>query len=595
MRVLLSHVGRKLGGTCAVVIACTLASAAGAQVVYVNNNQASPNNSVSALLVSPTGTLTPLPGSPYLTGGGGSVAPNVGAVDIATVGGYLYATNTVTNSIAAFEINEDGTLTTVPGSPFSTIGNRPVGIAINAAGTRLFAADTLSNNVAVFDIFPNGALTMVLGAPFTVAAAPIDLDIDSTNSLLFASHITAGVGVYTISGGGSLTPIGGSPFAAGGDQRGMAINSGATRLYVADGLGNNVYGYTIGGGGTLAPVAGSPFAAGTGPTGVLFHPTLSVLYVGNDTSNNVSAYTIGGGGALSPLAGSPFASGGSGTAGLAIDPNNGLLFAVNGGTNPAPSRDISVFSISGSGTLTPVAGSPFSTGAASGRPGSIIFSSITRPDCTATSPGVCIPGLGKGTTDCVGEWFVDTDPTPSINPRTGFPDHKVYCQNGNTGCDFDNQDDRCTFRVRICINNQDPRLTCTPTNVANYELLRPRQGSGDAADASNYNEIQKAASGNSCNNDAFRSCLVNADCLFGGTCTGPAVIGVPFVKRSTVLHPGVTNSTMNVCSNPMDIVVPLRSTSSGFRARSKTIRGRLKTTGGTKDTDVLKLTCFPAP
>lgn len=584
-----------LHATAATLLGLALSTAAWAQVVYVNNNIPSPNNSVSALSIGPGGTLTPLAGSPYLTGGGGSFSPNIGAVDIVTSGGFLYATNALTNTVAAFAINEDGTLTIVPGSPFPTLGTRPNGIAINAAGTRLFAADNVSNNVAVFDIFSNGALSLVLGAPFAVAAAPLDLDIDSTNSLLFATHDSLGVGVYAIAGDGSLAAIGGSPFAAGSGLRGMAVNTAAARLYVANGLSNSVSGFTIGGGGALSAIAGSPFAAGTGPTAVAFHPTLSVLYVSNDTSNDVSAYSIGGGGTLAPLAGSPFATGGQGTAGIVVDAVRSRLYAVNGGTNPTPSRDVSVFDIDGTGALTPVAGSPFSTGVVSGRPSSIAFATVTRPDCTDPAPGTCITGRGKAATECAAEWLVDTDPPPSLNPRTNLPDDRVFCQDGNPGCDFDSTVGTCTFRVRICINNTDPRLSCTPSDVAGVEVFRPRWNGGDATDVANLNEITRAMSGGACSNDPFRSCLVNGDCLSGGLCSGAAVIGVPFLRRGQTIQPGSTNTTDDLCSNPMAIQVPLRSTGGGYRPRSKSLRHRVRTSSGGRDADVLRLTCFPSP
>jgi 6-phosphogluconolactonase (cycloisomerase 2 family) len=574
------------------------ASLASAQIVYVNNNIASPDNSVSALAVSTTGTLTPIPGSPFLTGGGGSSSPNIGAADVLTVGGFLYVSNVVTNTIAAFEISPtDGSLATVPGSPFPTLGTRPNGIAIDATAGLLFAADTLSNNVAVFTIASNGALTLLLNAPFGVAATPLDVKVDPAHALLFASHATAGVGVYTYTDalGGSVTAIGASPFLQGGTSglRGLAINTAATRLYVANGSTSDVSGFSIGGGGTLTAVPSSPVAAGTGPTGVVFHPTKNVLYVSNDVSNDVYTYTIAGSGALTQL-GSPSASGGMGTSGLAVDANNGFLFAVNGGTDPSPSRDVSVYSIDGTGALTAVGASPFSTGVASGRPASLALATITRPDCTAPAPGVCVPGKGKASTDCIAEWFVDTDPPPSVNLRTGLPDFSVGCQNGNPGCDFDALDSQCTFHVRVCINNDDPRFGCAPSNVATFQLLRPRS-TGDAADADNYSALKNAMSGGTCNNDLFRSCTADSDCLFGGTCTGPPVIGVPFVKGSTTLVAGSTNSTPNLCSNVMDIVVPLRSTLSGYKAKTKRLRARVRTSGGTTDTDLLKLTCFPAP
>ncbi|MCK6553164.1 lactonase family protein [Candidatus Binatia bacterium] len=353
---------------------------AAAQFVYVNNNRPSPDNSVSAFVVGTGGTLTAVTGSPFLTGGGGSFSPSVGGASVVSAGQRLYATNSITNSIAAFDINADGSLSTVPGSPFSTVGTRPNGIAASADGTRLFVADLITNNVSVYDIASNGALSMVLMAPFSVATAPLDAAIDSVASRLFLTH-TGSVGVYSIALDGSLTPVAGSPFAAGTGVRGLALTADGARVYVANGSDDTVSGYTVGGGGTLSGIAGSPFAAGDSPTDALVHPTLSVLYVANDLTSDISAYSINAGtGALTPLAGSPFAAGGNGTAGLAIDPGTNRLFAANGGTHGSPGRSVSVFDIAPDGSLSAVAGSPFSTGVASGSPSAIAVVGI----CPAT-------------------------------------------------------------------------------------------------------------------------------------------------------------------------------------------------------------------
>jgi hypothetical protein len=304
------------------------------------------------------------------------------------------------------------------------------------------------------------------------------------------------------------------------------------------------------------------------------------------------------------------------------------LFAINGDANPAPSRDVSVFSIGGTGALTAVSGSPFPTGVGSGAPSAITLAVVDSdgdgvPDnidncplvanplqqdtdgdgvgdacdveCTASAPGNCIPGRGKATTDCDAEWLVATTPVP--NPLKGLPDYRVVCQNGNVGCDFDNSgtDDHCTFHVRVCINNTDPRLNCSPTQVASFELIRPNPNSNDTSDVANTLEFKKALSGGTCNNDHSRSCLVNGDCLMGGVCSGAPIIGVPFVRRNTTLVPGATNSVHNNCSNVMEIKVPLRSTGGGFRTRSKNFRARTRNSAGVLDTDILKLTCFPGP
>jgi 6-phosphogluconolactonase len=583
---------------------CWAASSWGQQVIYTNNDE-SPSNSVTAMAANPAdGSLVPLPGSPFDTAGSGSFAPNIGGVNVLAMGGFLYATNVVSNTVAAFSINADGTLSTIPGSPFPTLGTKPNGIAASTDGTLLFVTNVQSGDVSVFDIAANGALTLV-GSPFAVVAQPLGVVLDSPDALLFVGHFAAGaVGVYTVgAGGSSLSPIAGSPFAAGGGERGLDVNAARTLLYVADGASNTVSGFSIGAGGALTAVPGSPFAAATEPTGVLFHPTLSVLYVSNDGSNDIIAYSIGGGGTLTPI--QDLASGGNGTAGMVIDAVNGRLFAVNGGSSAAPSRDVSVFDIdSGSGMLTAVVGSPFSTGAATGRASAIAMAVLPRSTCTDAAPGVCSPGGGRSDRDCVAEWLVSTTPPPPLDSKTNLPGNRVACQNGNPGCDFDGAatDDHCTFHVQVCLNNVDPRFTCSATDVATFDLRRPRPGASrnDIWDNANVTAFEKAIAGASCDNEPqTRSCLSDSDCVAGGTCTNPAVIGVSFVHGRTVLlppppaPPPAPNSTANICSNVMDIQVPLRTTARGMASKSKTFALRARTSAEISDSDVLKLTCLP--
>ena len=87
---------------------------------------------------------------------------------------------------------------------------------------------------------------------------------------------------------------------------------------------------------------------------------LSFVYVANHFSNNVSAYTIATGtGILTPVAGSPFAAGTNPIA-VTISPNGAFAYVANLNDNT-----ISAYTIAaGSGALTQVAGSPFTAGEA---------------------------------------------------------------------------------------------------------------------------------------------------------------------------------------------------------------------------------------
>jgi hypothetical protein len=61
----------------------------------------------------------------------------------------------------------NGSLTTVPGSPFPTPGAlAPSGMATNQSGTLLYSAD-FNNLISGFSIAANGTLTAVPGSPFS--------------------------------------------------------------------------------------------------------------------------------------------------------------------------------------------------------------------------------------------------------------------------------------------------------------------------------------------------------------------------------------------------------------------------------------------
>ena len=97
-------------------------------VLYVESNHQSPGqNSVLGYARAADGSLTPLPGSPFLTGGKGHNNPTAGLLgpndlDQPMVASddkkRLYAVNAGSNTIAVFNVAADGTLAAVTGSPF---------------------------------------------------------------------------------------------------------------------------------------------------------------------------------------------------------------------------------------------------------------------------------------------------------------------------------------------------------------------------------------------------------------------------------------------------------------------------------------------
>ena len=122
-------------GVAAITLAASFSiaqAADGGEYVYIESNASAPNsNAVYAFRRGSAGNLTPLPGSPFLTGGAGVqyTGTNLGPFDsdseviVNPQQTLLFAVNAGSDTIAVFSIKEDGTLTPVEGSPFPSGGN----------------------------------------------------------------------------------------------------------------------------------------------------------------------------------------------------------------------------------------------------------------------------------------------------------------------------------------------------------------------------------------------------------------------------------------------------------------------------------------
>lgn len=127
--------------------------------------------------------------------------------------------------------------------------------------------------------------------------------------------------------------------------------------------------------GTFQEITGSPFAAGANPAWAAYSPIVSgnlFLAIPNYGDNTVSAYVVDQTtGALTPVTGSPFSTGGQ-PAAVAYSPlASGNLFAAVINFND---NTVSVYSVNQtSGVFTQVTGSPFATGVG---PYSVAYSPI---------------------------------------------------------------------------------------------------------------------------------------------------------------------------------------------------------------------------
>jgi hypothetical protein len=165
--------------------------------------------------------------------------------------------------------------------------------------------------------------------------------------------------------------------------------------------------------------------------------------------------------------------------------------------------------------------------------------------CADAEPGRCVPGRGGPGRRCLVEWL------PAVTPRvnaSGLPSGRLSCVDGDPSCDDDGMAGQCTFRVALCINNEDPRLAaCEPSSLRSLRVRSPKPARPrDRADAVNAASLVEA---------------IDLD-----------------------------QQALNTCSEHLPIVVPTR----GERSGSKRLRVRAETAEGRRAKAALKLTCRPA-
>ncbi len=240
-------------------------------VLYIENNVAvAGQNAILGYRRATDGTLSPLPGSPFLTSGKGVSNPKqvLGPDDsdqciaLSDDRKLLFAVNGGSNTIAVFTVNADGSLTPVAGSPFASQGINPCSVGVN--GSKLYVVNknfdpeqssTANPNYTVFTIGTNGSLTPVSGSTIETAAgvAPSQVYVTPGKKVAFGADFLSFM---------SPTPVG------------------------------SLRAFTVGADGKLTPTPGTPLAINGkgGALGLWAHPTQNVLYVGYAVDGTIGIY-----------------------------------------------------------------------------------------------------------------------------------------------------------------------------------------------------------------------------------------------------------------------------------------------------------------
>jgi len=297
-------------------------------------------------------------------GGGPSAGFGSGGGGGSSTATPVYVSNSSSSSVSFYLLDDtSGALQRNPGSPAITGGSSPDSLALDPAKKFLLVSNISSANISVFGVnSTTAALTAVTGSPFAAGANAARLIVHPQGKLVYGlSSTPAEILAYSFdSTTGALAPLSGFPLSLStSGQSGLAISPNGQLLYTSNPNTNLITGFSIGTNGVLTQLAATTSPSKGSPVFLIFDNSGSFLFALNGGGNlggpSVSTFSVSATGALTEVTGSPTAVG---TAPVSATFSQGLLYVLN-----QTSGTISAFAFATStGQLTELKGSPFTVG-----------------------------------------------------------------------------------------------------------------------------------------------------------------------------------------------------------------------------------------
>lgn len=345
--------------------------------VYVNDNTAGANT-IAGYDRQPNGALTPIPGSPFATGGAGAGHANAsqGSLEMSSDGRFLLAVDAGSGQISVLRIMADGSLKVA--DVVSSGGGNPVSIAVHDSLVFVANADPTSPNYAGFRLNSGGHLTPIPNSTVSLPAGsqPGDVLFNRPGSKLVGTRVASSlIDSFVVAPDGKLTPAPRSPFSTQTGFFGplgsefsptkpdLLFVSNAHTASGAPAFPGSVSVFSDASG-VLSAVGGSPFFNdGTASCWVEIGNDGRFLYVVNTGSSTVSIYSIADDG--TPSFNGSTSIGGAGAEDARLAPDGQSLWIVEGGADT-----IAAFSVGSDGALTLLG--PATLGPAGATPSGIV-------------------------------------------------------------------------------------------------------------------------------------------------------------------------------------------------------------------------------
>jgi 6-phosphogluconolactonase (cycloisomerase 2 family) len=243
-------------------------------------------------------------------------------VSVAISKGFVYALNSVSNTIGVLAIGNDGSLTPLPGltKALAAGANGAAEVRANPTGDLIVVSERVSNRLETFAVANDGSLGSPVVTP-SAGTTPFGFDFTTRGQVIVSEAASASASSYETGADGSLSVV---TAAAATLQRApcwLIVNNSGRFAYTANAGTANITGFAIDANGAITRLTASgvsgDLGAGAQPLDLDMSRNGNFLYVMKNGTGTIGAFAVAGDGSLTPLPDTPGLAARAGYMGLA--------------------------------------------------------------------------------------------------------------------------------------------------------------------------------------------------------------------------------------------------------------------------------------
>jgi len=230
-------------------------------------------------------------------------------VSVAATDNALYVLNAGSNEVGIFSYNESGSLSARGSALLSPNTSGPTEVRVSPNGRWLDVTERLSNTIDAFRIGDDGSLSAPVKST-SAGQTPFGFQFTPRGIVVVSEAGTASASSYAQSRTGALTPV--SSAVSNGGQAApcwLIVDSQGRFAYTANAVGSSISGYAIDNDGrlTLLTPGGRTGDLGVGaqPLDIDFGGDGRFLYILKNGTGTIGAFAVNADGTLTPLADTP--------------------------------------------------------------------------------------------------------------------------------------------------------------------------------------------------------------------------------------------------------------------------------------------------